>query len=554
MAGQTLRGKVLVQTQCAIQSGVLVVHMDGKEKVGIRQLSDAGITSRAERQFYATRLSLRDFAVRPVTWSGTYEFPFAIALPACLPASTSHPRETRLQGLRIQYKLRIRFHDHSLDRFVPVRSAPLPSSLSPAMPEPTILPVRGGMLRQPRGSVTLGVHIPDTQVEVGGALQLRLACRNDSQIRVPGLRLRVVEECRWSSLRHEGRHKHILATLADVQLPELQGTGRGGKPPHPESAYREIYDSLIAGLNTVQIPIPAQTRASYQGQLVRISHWVEVQLQSSRSWASQPSQVIPIRVGEPRSQGPLPPQAVTPPSRATPGMGLPMAVVIEEDANGVPTNFNVPIVYAVSATDYDDHDDCTVLGGESVALEDLTSPHGTDAPDSLPTAPLSTLIPVPAPQRQNQSTPPLQRDVALTTLRRELAKSVGAWDLLHARLFDPAWKALLERLDPDEYGSLLSDAFVPDHDQVRLAQELARVLSRVGSFTCAHVAAALWTTSPHSRSTLLPTLLPLCGDLPDHRQLIEGELSVWERLVAGPEFDQTRVWCRQNRTASERCA
>lgn len=116
----------------------------------------------------------------------------------------------------------------------------------------------------------------------------------------------------------------------------------------------------------------------------------------------------------------------------------------------------------------------------------------------------------------------------LTRLLRELRSSIHDYEVIKARR--SVYRTLYASLTPKQLGQIVANVSMAH--QVQVAVLLARyVVMYKSSFTCAHCAEAVKNTSAYFRTNMAEMLMPYCQDLEINRNLVELELSDWERCV-----------------------
>lgn len=121
-------------------------------------------------------------------------------------------------------------------------------------------------------------------------------------------------------------------------------------------------------------------------------------------------------------------------------------------------------------------------------------------------------------------------------LLRELRASIHDYEVIASKVRQPEYRELYSSLSPKELGQIVANVSMTY--QVQVAVLLARHLATLeSSFTCAHCAEAVNRTSSYFRTNMVEMLLPYCHDLKSNRNLIESELSAWERCVTKRAFE-----------------
>jgi hypothetical protein len=480
-------------------------------------------TVRSERNLVTLVQTLRDFPAHEKIAAGVYRLPFKLKLPASLPSTEVYPenKPKALNGFRMQYKLQVSLvGKNKLNQCIPlrIRSAPLPAEPLPCMVQPTSYPISTLKLFKD-GEVMLGASVEDSAVGRGHAVDLHLACRNDSKIDIRRVSLQLVETMEWAVEAPGQAWRVALRTLVhlrDVDLPSLSKDRKGrlevrrlSKDANQrELSYQQIYDDLVSGRNKLQINIPVTARDSYDGQLVKVSHFLHVKL-LTRGISSNAAATIPLSLGTPREGAALPPAATR---IETPGHP---PIVIQ---GAVP--HEIPVVHAIAVSMSDDEDDdddmqsVIILGGDAIL------------PDYSSLADLTPILP-----------PPEVREVSIPSLLLRMETSVNVYNYLSSLLLEPAWVRLFCDMTAANYASLV-ETTTPVSNQPRVAALLADYVNGGDALTCAYAAAAVAATAAWYRATTVQKLLPLCVDLPTQHDLLRRELSEWEQTVTHVSFER----------------
>ena len=477
--------------------------MIGKEKV----------MRRMKRQICRVDLTLQQF--EGTVKKGVYSFPFKIDLPASLPASTKFPPgQSTSKGFRIEYKIVAGIHK-VLQEELPfhILSAPLSGEPVQYMFQPAALELKAaGMIG--KGRVSVGASIINSHVGRGEKLNLHLACRNDSTAEIQRVEIKLLEELEWGK---SGRETITHLHHRDVSLPGLdkQRVSRSelinqrADPTSASACYQEIFQDLVSGENCIPLSIPFGARDSYKGQIVQISHFLEIKLKTVKI-VTNPVIRIPIRIGTAAEQPPL-------------------TEIQEQSLSTILASDSIPIVSAVSLPADTVYAPMTIADPTIMVLGGRTVVH-EESEDSIER--LADLEPIPPPACQGNQT----EGVSLDTLLFEMAQSINDYDILTAKLDMAAWRNLFAGMSPDEYGSVIlrvSDEF----DQPRVAALLAPYLNQ-GTFTCQYAAAAVRCSVPWNRACVAQRLLPMCRDVASGQDLIQKELSEWDRTVTEEDFQK----------------
>jgi hypothetical protein len=120
-------------------------------------------------------------------------------------------------------------------------------------------------------------------------------------------------------------------------------------------------------------------------------------------------------------------------------------------------------------------------------------------------------------------------------LLRELRNSIHDYEVVSGKTRQAEYRYLYSSLSPKQLGQTIG--CVSMSHQVQVAVLLARHLVYTSSFTCAHCAEAVKSTSNYFRTNMVEALLPYIHDLARNRSLIEAELTAWELCVTQRSFE-----------------
>lgn len=488
---------------------------------------------RAERQFFSVHLNLHTFPTDNSTTHGSYAFPFQVQLPNVLPSTDAYPSSKgRELGYRIEYTMTAKLDRVRIDQPFVVMSAPLPNERMPGLVQPMQCTLRFNGLID-KGTLTVGASVSDTHVGRGQTIELCLACRNDSTVRVRHVGIKLIETLIWKNLdTMRSKAERVLYDRLDVEMPglskerQLRSAVVDSVKNTDESRrlqrlrYQQIYQDLCTEANKLSIKVPIHARDSFKGQLVCVSHHLEVKFQTGMGFTNprlrinlkigthpnriagaistasspvNPTEAIPINV---RPPPPPLPEDIIPWASATP--------LIPEDT------VQAPLVIAP--------EDVIVLGGESTRVLDLAD-----------------LVPLPPPtteqQRQQQS---LEETVSVQILLEEMTFSVNDYTIISNKLRNERWLQFFQNhVTPHDFGNIIAHVNV-DSDQPRVASTIAPYLkgSNWQGFTCAYAVAAIRNSADWIRPIMLERLLPLCTDTDTNSHIIRNELNEWEIVLA----------------------
>lgn len=485
-----------------------------------------------------------------------------------------------------------------------VESAPLPADIVPCIAQPTTHALKSlGFLK--KGFLSVGAIVENSHVGRGRALRVSVASRNDASVDIDRVRVKLVELIEYQAVDESDTLKVDLTTLDDIEdfLPglvknhakgsDVRRSIRQGAARTVEANYGAIYEDLISGENKFKVVVPKTARDSYDGSLIKISHYLKITF-VTKSMGENPFVKIPIVVGNPRD---LLGEIQTRTAARRPND--PLATVIFEDEiseRDDSTTFSlgsraevVPMANAVLIRESENKSLLQPQGsnahnGYESEEDDLFADNESESeyyfahqnlapippPQVAPSAPDESLLRKSTSPMSAESSPysPLQKydaqpgskrveytyddsDVSeispspvrgkqyrhsyslwlLEQVVEELKGSIHDYEVILSKSRDPDYHDLFTTLTAKEFGSIINH--VSMSHQVKVALMLAKQNS---GFTCEHCAAALKRTSQYFRSNMVETLIPYCTDFEKNRDSILGELSEWDQMITSRAF------------------
>lgn len=593
----------------------------------------------AERQFFDVTLPLKPFApksydvTRNCIIAGTYKFPFEVELPAVLPSSSSFNPYTRTQhptsktltgkkpGFRIQYKMFVILKTESnvgseirtSPQHLWIVSAPKTSIHSEPIPS-MILPLPNQTSKGfwSQGSVLTAAYLEDSIVSRSDDhINLHIACRNNSRSEINRVQLCLVENLRWGTVASNGELNDTILQeesnlslfgINDIKLPSLEKNGvsflqsmtqtiLGTKDKQERMLLQSIHADLKSDQSKLSITLPLQTLShdSYSGQLVQISHQIQVRFQTNdrRKQVDNPCIVIPVRmvngdrhsiqatgsfcnsIAESEDEDVVQ-ETVLP--AWTPEHALAVEIddidsnlanILDDDrrrkynkiqhdniecypenqnyheptVSGVVINSTngsqIPIAVASAATNG------ITLGGDTKLFYQRSE-------SGFSVTPLSELVPLAPPTQHIDS----RSKPALSVLLSEMRSSVDAYSTIRAKLEVPQWLEFFGNISPYEFGTIINQVYDP-FEQPRVAYLLAQYVNRrkigdisstnIYGLTCEYIAFAIRNTAETHRSTTARGLLRMCVDAASNHSLVVAELNEWEQTVVRTELETAIV-------------
>lgn len=413
----------------------------------------------------------------------TYVFPFSIPLPKSLPASRTY--EDSQGSFRIEYNLKLKSGGQGKfpnKRTLDVASSSRADEAVPCLLQPKpIIPAALGI--EGKGPVFLGAHVKDTNVLRGQELQVSLACRNESTLRIDRAVVSLEEEYYYTTKSFGGHgeltifEREDLKRLPGIRVVGLHSSEVDTKDVDEETIARRMFKDLKAKGNIITLRIPETSKESYSGLILQISHYLKFSLFTKTEEEAYPSIIIPIHIGS-----------------EPPAMSQSQINFVSDHVSDT-ARIKFPLATALP--------DSIVLGRNADVLDNEES--------------FSVPIPVP-----NNAKP------SMIMLREELAATINDFDFITEKMKDLDWAIFLASLTPVEFGSIIA-LVGSEFAQPRVASLLAQNYG--GDFTCAHCAAAIKNVSPVFRSNVVEGLLSFCSDLSENNHLIRGQLSDFEQII-----------------------
>jgi hypothetical protein len=422
-----------------------------------------------------------------------------------------------------------------LGKNVRVTSAPLPNEIVPCLVQPTTHYLRSfGILN--KGYISVGASVENAHVGRGQSIKLSIASRNDASVDIDRVQVKLVELIEYHADKESQTHKVELHKLKDVDLPcvfkekrkrsEVRQSMRD-MSTNIEATYTAIYQDLVSGENQVLVTIPEHARDSYDGKLMKISHYLKVMF-FTKALVENPSSKIPIQIGSP----PVPSQEGGQPRI----VGAPVATAVEQEHVVGPTGTVPP----------SERESVEVVAGNEIPMANavLVDQQGNPIQEQPePSAPTEAIL-IGANavfiDDRNFGPPMPPPPIHLPQLFAELDASIANdFEIVSTKLEYPGWAALFTLLTSDEFGTII--AHVKMDYQIRVATLLAGQIRKEQDFTCAYCAAAVKNASEYFRSNMVEAILPYVVDLVTNNRLIRDQLSDWERVISERAFEDAII-------------
>jgi hypothetical protein len=291
--------------------------------------------------------------------AGTYIFPFSIPIPITLPSSTYYPtndnRKRSKMRFRIQYKMTATLQVRPgasgavrTTRYVWIRAARFhdeePREKIPCILEPVAHEITSSGFFSKKGTFLFAAAVEDCRISnddsniyiydaaiasgdmgsSGSGIDLHIACRNDSNIDVSNVIIKVLEKLTWGTTAAAGANQYVdkktgavrsittlkqtdtntLYLLNHVKFPGLAKKERVGvlkslfhgivgtnsTSSIIQQLQRQIYEDIRSGENLIHINLPQGqqqhqvlqqmvAREDYAGQLIQIEHLLRIEFQ-----------------------------------------------------------------------------------------------------------------------------------------------------------------------------------------------------------------------------------------------------------------------------------
>ena len=281
-AGQVVQGRVLAQIfeECKAESLQLTVSGKEYSHVHWTETHGSGDDRRTEHHHaYANRtlvhidVPLAIFA-NGIIVPGQYEFPFSAQMPEDLPS----PMSAKGDGgdCKICYDMKARLHcpgwtnwDVKAKMPVLVSSAPLPAEASPVFVEPETTQVNFCCCFN-RGQMSLGVTFDDTSIARGDAVNVGMACKNESTSEIQGITVAIYENVRWTAQGHSNGSRRVVAR-SSFDPSFVQGTAsleEKAESSDRSAVYSDLFKQLSAGTQRTPLACYADARDTYSGKII----------------------------------------------------------------------------------------------------------------------------------------------------------------------------------------------------------------------------------------------------------------------------------------------
>jgi hypothetical protein len=361
-----------------------------------------------------------------------------------------------------------------------------------------------------RGSMTLGAMLDTALTTRNDQLNLSFACKNDSTTALVGVDCVITENINWSAGGHRAAATRVVARQ-HFDPSSVGGTERLKQKNKnvsadsvSEAAMRDVFNQLQGGgAQSSTLVMAADARDSYNGQIVRCCHYLQVCLQTG-CCITNPEVHTPVFVGPPQMpvvQAHAVAVVVLPERDASMQPSAPPVMPADWNSAKVSAPYQVPMAHAI-------------LGGTAEA--------GPDGEEYSPPPPMygaSTAASASAPSVPQGSLAELHVSLDATF------DDIGA---IRRFIEAPESEFVLHTLTPADFAQIVAKVGL-SFDQPLAAVLLADQLG--AAMSCAHLAAAIHTASSLARTDLVNKVAPLCHDLSTNSAAIKSTLSPFELMV-----------------------
>jgi hypothetical protein len=419
--------------------------------------------------------------------------------------------------------------------------------------------------------------VDDCTIRKGEDIILHVSCRNDSGATIQRVQINLFERLTWGTTAtnqvdpttgvcsQTATLQQVatipLHTVKNATLPSLGKEAKGFFKSTYDSILgveqtrffqREIHRDLMAGNNSLKIPVPEESRISYTGHLIKIEHLIHIRFFTSAFVKNLQLEIpvnvlpsdAPIKAESRPMQSPYcktcskTPPAPIPTICATTGLEpCPSATNkpqspqdLRSDSSGQTSVEESSIPITSPATPITS--DVFVLGGDAMLVTNRRYP-----PALAPSAPPSYLddatpLPPPAP-------------VSVPALQREMRSAINSHNVIAGKISEPAWTDFFQALSANALGKIIASVD-PPVDQPRIAVLLAPLMNNGRGISSEQVAAALQACNVQHRAAMAQRLLPLCTD--SNFSVIRAVLNDWEQTVAYNAFRDAEKRFNQKKT------
>lgn len=252
------------------------------------------------------------------------------------------------------------------------------------------------------GKMFMAGRIPDVYLPHGQVLEASLGCRNRSTCEIESVDLMLEEEYTWKTSSNRAFARVRLAEKLDVSaiIPRLRTKPIRieqveGDSANTETIARRMFQDLKNAEYQLSLPTPRSARESYNGSLVKISHFLRIiAVTAAKPDSGYPSIRLPIQIGA-KSYDTLK----------------------EVPPNYLPSKDEVKFPKAAATPD------CILVGKDAAKLHHSSTDDG-------PT---------------------------LEGLLEEMALSLDKYELLSSKMKDIEWAILFGSLSAEEFGTIIHE-------------------------------------------------------------------------------------------------
>lgn len=532
VAGNKMRGFVLIDATKQISGSAVMVRLSGEEKTTVRyeegdwsrnkmvgkhlkpavkgvqsmmkcfednnyertNTKDASVSILSVEVPVGSQSMIANKKIEP----GKYKLPFEIDLPPSLPASMHVSQEEGHCEIYYEIEAHLEgsgwFSDYKASRVVYMQAKPIDESNSavPFEGPPETMPIR--LLRCKHvGDMTYACHMQNTVLACGQAAQVSMACQNNSTLGISSVVAELVQVTSWEAGGYESEYEKTIQSetlpnwdalqpITNEKLEERKSVAS----ERDTSTEEKILEDLNGDAHKVTIRVPNTAHPTYEGQLMSIKHILRIRLVSTYYLdfvAPCPKVEIPIRIWA-SDQNQLMP------AFDLPAWANDLANLVVASAVYIPTQ---AIAYS-----------------GVVVLEEET-----DTP-----------------------VPEVYGEPSIELFLDAMKKTSNHLGLANQKTNENSWSKVWQNLSPTNYRAILGEVHL-DFRKGEVAVVLAKKSSN--NFTCAHVASGTKSCPDWMKAGLVDELLKYVTDFNENKNVIISQLSDWEKLVLRESLKDTVV-------------
>ena len=121
-----------------------------------------------------------------------------------------------------------------------------------------------------RGQMSLGVTFDDTSIARGDAVNVGMACKNESTSEIQGITVAIYENVRWTAQGHSNGSRRVVAR-SSFDPSFVQGTAsleEKAESSDRSAVYSDLFKQLSAGTQRTPLACYADARDTYSGKII----------------------------------------------------------------------------------------------------------------------------------------------------------------------------------------------------------------------------------------------------------------------------------------------